>query len=496
MRRIDHACRRAIVGTVLALAAVGHFATMPAAQAADQKPNFIVINIDDLGYADIGPFGATKQKTPNLDRMAAEGRKLMSHYAAPVCSPSRAALMTGCYPKRVLPIPGVLFPAGAVGLNPEEKTVAEYLKDLGYATACFGKWHLGDQPEFMPTSQGFDTYYGIPFSNDMGPGSEGSKSNFGEKLPKPKAATPDESEGEVGLRGNAQPPLPLVENLKTVERVGPAEQATVTRRYTERAVKFIDDHKAKPFFIYLPHNAVHFPIYPDAPFRGRSQGGLRGDWIEEVDWSVGQVLDAVRKAGISERTLVIFTSDNGGPTNQQANNAPYRGGKGSTLEGGIRVCTIAWWPGKIAAGTATMEMTSMMDVLPTLVSLAGGKVSADRKLDGLDVSQVLTGPADARSPRQEFCYFRGPKLEAVRKGPWKLHLADGALYNVVDDPGEATNVVSAHPSEVEQLQAVAVAMAADLGDKNDSGPGVRKLGRVDNPQPWISHDGKFRELDP
>ncbi|MGC3972317.1 MAG: sulfatase [Pirellulales bacterium] len=464
--------------------------------AAPSKPNFIVINIDDLGYADIGPFGATKQKTPNLDRMAAEGRKLMSHYAAPVCSPSCAALMTGCYPKRVLPIPGVLFPVGAVGLNPEEKTVAEYLKELGYATACIGKWHLGDQPEFMPTNQGFDSYYGIPFSNDMGPAAEGSKSSFGEKLPKPKAATAQESEGEVGRRGNAQPPLPLVENLKAVERVGAAEQATITRRYTERAAKFVAEQKDKPFFLYLPHNAVHGPLYPAEAYRGRSQGGLRGDWIEEVDWSVGQVLDAVLNAGIAERTLVIFTSDNGGPLGQNASNAPYRGGKGTTLEGGMRTCTIAWWPGRIAPGTQTQEMTSMMDVLPTLVALAGGAVDKERKLDGLDVSPLLVGAADARSPRQEFCFFHGFKLDAVRQGPWKLHLGDGALYHVNDDPAEKQNVSSAHPDEVKRLEALAAAMAADLGAKNDLGPGVRKLGRVEKPKPWISVDGRFRDIEP
>jgi len=467
-----------------------------AGAAEGQRPNFIVINIDDLGYADIGPFGATKQKTPHLDRMAAEGRKLMSHYAAPVCSPSRAALMTGCYPKRVLPIPGVLFPAGAVGLSPDEQTIADHLQGLGYATACIGKWHLGDQPEFMPTNQGFDSYYGVPFSNDMGTAAEGSKSNFGQPLPKPKKVplVVRMATEETGLRGDAQPPLPLVENLRVVERVGAAEQATLTRRYTERAVQFIESHKAAPFFLYLPHNAVHGPLYPAETYRGRSQGGLRGDWIEEVDASVGQVLDAVRKAGIAERTLVIFTSDNGGPLGQQANNAPFRGGKASTLEGGMRVCTIAWWPGRVPAGTETQEMTSMMDVLPTLVSLAGGKLSGERKLDGLDVSQVLTGPADARSPRQLFHYYDGFKLAAVRQGPWKLHLATQELYNVVDDPGEKRNAATANPETVKELQAQADAMAADLGATNALGPGVRKLGRVEKPLPWISHDGKFREV--
>ncbi|MBL9092445.1 MAG: sulfatase [Planctomycetaceae bacterium] len=468
----------------------------PCSAAAAGKPNFIVINIDDLGYADIGPYGATTQKTPHLDRMAKEGRKLKCHYAAPVCSPSRAALMTGCYPKRVLPIPGVLFPAGAVGLNPAEKTVAEYLKDLGYATACVGKWHLGDQPEFLPTNQGFDSYYGIPFSNDMGPGVEGSKSNFGEALPKNrKQPTENPDEDEVGLRGNAQPPLPLLDDLTVAERVGPEQQAEFTKKYTERAVKFIADHKQGPFFLYLPHNAVHFPLYPSAEFRGRStkENQLLGDWIEEVDWSVGQVLDAVRAAGIAENTLVIFTSDNGGPLNQKANNAPLRGGKSQTLEGGMRVCTLAWWPGRVPAGTETDEITGMMDVLPTFVALAGGTVDAGRKLDGRDVSDVLLAAGDAKSPHDVFHYFRGPKLEAVRSGDWKLHLQHGELYNLKTDIGEKTDVASANPEVVAKLKALAVAMESDLGTK-DYGPGVRELGRVKNPQPWISNDGKFREV--
>jgi arylsulfatase A len=464
-----------------------------ASAAAPAKPNFIVINIDDLGYADISPFGG-KIPTPQLDRMAREGRKLTSHYAAPVCSPSRAALMTGCYPKRVLPIPGVLFPGGAVGLNPEEVTIAEVLKGQGYATACFGKWHLGDQPEFLPTRQGFDTYFGIPYSNDMGPRSEGAKSNLGEGLPKPnpKGAANQETD-ETGIRG-AQPPMPLLENEKVVARVGPEEQRLFTGKYTERATKFIREHRDGPFFIYLPHNAVHFPHYPSPEFTGKSGKSLQADWVLEVDASVGKILDTLRELKLDERTLVIFTSDNGGPLQQGSDNGPLRGGKGSTLEGGMRVCTLAWWPGQVPAGTATADITAMIDVLPTLAALAGANLSeippAGRKLDGRDVRGSLLGIPSAES-RDVFHYFRGPRLEAVRRGPWKLHLESGELYNLADDIGEAKNVAGEHADVVAQLRGVADAMDKDLGVKQP-GPGVRPLGRVENPLPLIGMDGKVR----
>lgn len=472
------------------------------------KPNFIVVNVDDLGYADIGPYGSSN-RTPHLDRLAREGRKLTSHYAAPVCSPSRASLMTGCYPKRVLPISGVLFPAGAVGLNPAEITVAEVLKDAGYATACIGKWHLGDQPEFLPTRQGFDYYFGIPYSNDMGPAFDGSKSNPDKPLPTREevaakaAKAKQQASSETGLTGAAQPPLPLLENEKVIERVRGAEQFTLTKRYTEKAVAFIRQHKDAPFFLYLPHTAVHFPHYPAKEFMGRSPNGLVGDWAEEVDWSVGQVLDAVRDLQLAERTLVIFTSDNGGPLQQGAKNTPLRGGKASTWEGGVRVCTIAWWPGKIPAGTSTDAMTSMMDILPTLAALADGKAPPDRKLDGVDLWPVLAGTAGEKPPRDEFYYYRGLELEAVRSGPWKLHLAVAdqpnnkkaatrpMLCNLAEDIGEQTNLADKHPEIVAKLQSLAAAMNNDLGQRG-IGPGCRPLGRVANAQPLIDDAGNVR----
>lgn len=494
--------RKLILRSVFSLA-VG-LACLQSPWASAQQPNIILINIDDLGYADIGPFGSTN-KTPNLDRMAKEGRRLTSHYAAPVCSPSRAALMTGSYAKRALPITHVLFPVSEVGLNPNEVTVAELLKGAGYSTACIGKWHLGDQAGFLPTDQGFDTYYGIPYSNDMGPGADGSKSSLGEKLPQTTPARIAEGKkqtDELGVRGFAQPPLPLMENNKVVGRVNAKEQSEVTRLYTERAIKFIQANKAKPFFLYLPHTAVHFPHYPSEEFKGKSPNGLYGDWVEEIDWSVGQVLNTLRDLNLQSNTLVIFTSDNGGPVNQGAHNGPLRGAKGSTFEGGVRTCTMAWWPGKIPAGTSTDAMTSMMDMLPTFAKLGGAQLPTDRKLDGVDIGSVLMGDPQVR-PRDTFFYFRGLTLEAVRSGPWKLHLAlaDNSgdkkgmprpqLFHVDNDIGEKKDVSAEQPEVVARLQLLVQSMKDDLALEG-VGPGCRPLGRFSNPEPLIDTDGIVR----
>lgn len=499
------------------LAAV--FTASSAAVAADaDTPNFIIINIDDMGYADIGPFGSTLNRTPNLDRMAKEGRLLTSHYAAPVCSPSRSSLMTGCYPKRVLPISHVLFPAASVGLNPEEVTIAEVLKSKGYATACVGKWHLGDQPEFLPTSQGFDSYFGIPYSNDMGTPEEGSKSDLGAPLPK---RNPEQAKKQVaaiddptGLKGMNQPPLPLLRDNKLLEGVNAAHHQTLTARYTEEAVKFLHDKKDKRFFLYLPHSAIHFPLYPGKEFHTKSANGLVGDWIEEVDWSVGRVLDTLRELKLDSNTLVIFTSDNGGTP--RSVNKPLRGFKGSTWEGGMRVPTIAWWPGRIPAGTKTAEITAMMDFLPTFAALAGAELP-QRRIDGGNIWALLNGSENAKSPHEVFYYFKGLKLEAVRKGPWKLHLAvteqaengkaskkgakqagekqTGAqsgpsqhLYNLDEDIAESSNEKEANPQVVAELLALAEAMDADLGTEK-IGPGCRALGRVEKAEPIINQDG-------
>ncbi len=442
---------------------------------AAEKPNLIIINIDDLGYADIGPFGSTLNRTPQLDRMASEGCKLTSFYSAPVCSPSRSALMTGCYPKRVLSIPHVLFPIGKNGLSPNEITIAELLKEQGYATACVGKWHLGDQPEFLPTRQGFDYYYGLPYSNDMGPAEDGVKSDLGKPLPKGK--------------GKGQPPLPLMRMETVIKRVMPDDQCALVENYTKEAKTFITDHKDKPFFLYMPHSAVHFPIYPGKAFQDKSKNGYYGDWVEEVDWSVGQVLETVRSLGLDKNTFVIFTSDNGGT--KRGFNTPLRGHKGSTLEGGMRSCTIAWMPGKIPAGTSSDIITGMIDVMPTMVTLAGGTAPTDRVIDGKNIWPHLIGTEGVAIPRDTFYYFRGLNLEAIRHGDWKLHLAKNELYNLKSDIGEMTNVAADHADVVASIQALVAPMEADLGTK-EIGPGVRPLGTVDDPKPLIDHDGKIR----
>jgi arylsulfatase A len=454
--------------------------------ADEEKPNLIIINIDDLGYADIGPFGSKTNPTPHLDRMAAEGRKLTGFYAAPVCSPSRASLMTGCYPKRALPIPHVLFPASPAGLHPDEVTIAELLGESGYATACIGKWHLGDQPEFLPTRQGFDYYYGIPYSNDMGPAEDGAKSNPGRPRPNPANREPNHT--PVGITGAGQPPLPLLENEQVIARVREKDQFAVTRQYTEKAVEFIRNKKDVPFFLYLPHTAVHFPLYPHEDFQGKSKKGLIGDWAVEVDWSVGRILDTVRDEKLAEKTFVLFTSDNGGALNHGSDNSPLRGSKGQTYEGGIRVCTIAWWPGKIPAGTSTDAITTMMDILPTLAKLGGAKVPTDRTIDGVDIWPALVGEA---RPREAFHYFRGANLQAVRQGPWKLHLRQGELYHLERDVAESSDVAKDHPEIVARLRRLAAEMNDDLGT-DAFGPGCRPLGRVENPLPLIDHEGNVR----
>lgn len=470
--------RCAIAGLVFTSAWLGVLSYTHAADAS--KPNFIVILVDDMGYGDIGPFGSKLNRTPNLDRMAAEGMKLTSFYGAPVCTPSRAQMMTGCYAKRVS-LPVVIFPACPIGLNTNEYTVAKLLKQQGYATMAIGKWHLGDQPEFLPTRHGFDQYYGLPYSNDMG------------------------GKGKRGADGNIRPPLPLLQNEKVVE--APVNQDTLTARYTGEAVKFITANRDRPFFLYFPHTAVHVPLHPGKNFKGKSANGTYGDWVEEVDWSVGQVLDTVRNLKLGDHTFIFFTSDNGPWLTQGKNGGtagPLRGGKGSTWEGGMREPTIAWWPGKITPGTVSDAAMSDIDMLPTLVNLAGGTVPTDRKLDGKDMWPVLSGRTQ-ESPHDVLYYFNGNRLEAVRSGPWKLAIAPQALhksdvndevvphhgprlYNLDADIGEMADVAAQHPDVVARLQKFVKEMNADLGVRG-VGPGVRAPGQVANPQPLLKRIG-------
>jgi arylsulfatase A-like enzyme len=437
------------------------------------RPNFVVILIDDMGYGDIGPYGSKLNRTPCLDHMAAEGMRLTSFYAAPVCTPSRAQMMTGCYAKRVS-LPNVLGPISKIGISSSERTVAELLKQQGYATMCVGKWHLGDQPAFLPTLHGFDHYVGLPYSNDM---------------------------GGTGKPGDLRPPVPLIHDQRVVE--APVQQDKLVQRYTEEAVKFITANKDRPFFLYLPHTAVHVPIHPGKAFQGKSHNGRYGDWVEEVDWSTGKVLDTLRALKLDAKTLVLFTSDNG-PWRSQGKEAgvagPLRGGKASTWEGGVREPTIALWPGHIAPGTSCDAMMSEIDVLPTLVKLAGGEVPTDRVIDGRDVWPLLSGQT-RQSPHEALFYFKSNRLEAVRCGPWKLaiveQIEDGIdkakpatkpftpkLFNLDSDIGETTDVADQHPDVVKRLQDQIRRMDQDLGITG-LGPGVRAGGVVKQPQPLL-----------
>jgi arylsulfatase A len=433
------------------------------------KPNVVIIFIDDMGYADIGPFGATKQKTPNLDRMAKEGMKLTSFYAAPVCSVSRAQLLTGCYGPRIS-VPGVYFPGEAAGLNPAEITIAERLKEQGYATQCVGKWHVGDQAEFLPTKQGFDHYFGIPYSNDM----LKKSTETGEKV------------------------VPLMRDDKVAELLSDEQQSKIVERYTDEVLGFIRTNKDKPFFVYFPHNAVHTPIWPGKAFRGKSSNGRFGDWVEEVDWSVGRVLDTLRELKIDENTLVIFTSDNGPWLIKGADGGsalPLRGGKGSTWEGGVRVPTIARWPGKIAPASVSNAVSGTIDLLPTCVAIAGGTLPADPIIDGRDLSPVLFGKS-GESPREAHYYFEGFGLHAVRQGPWKLAVVPQRetmgkepapdakvtprLYNLDAEIGEKTNLADKHPEIVAKLTALIDAKNAEIGGQAPTAR--RPAGKVQNPK--------------
>ena len=454
MRRRDLMKVAATGAVAMALPEMSNSSAQAAGAAAQQLPNFIVILVDDMGYGDIGPFGSKSNRTPNLDRLASEGMRLTSFYAAPVCTPSRAQLMTGSYAKRVS-LSDVIFPSCPTGLSDGEHTVPELLRRTGYATMAIGKWHLGDQPEFLPTRHGFDHYLGLPYSNDMGP--ESSRAN---------------------------PPLPLLRDLAVIE--APVDQDKLTALYTEEAVRFITASKDRPFFLYLAHTAVHVPLHPGRDFAGKSANGRYGDWVEEVDWSVGRVLHVLKELKLDRNTLVFFTSDNG-PWLAQGKNSgvagPLRGGKGSTWEGGMREPTVAWWPGRIAAGSVCDTPVSEMDVLPTLVGLAGGTVPLDNKIDGKDIWPLLAGRTKD-SPHDALFYFNGSRLEAVRAGAWKLRIEGMHLYNLDRDIGEKTNVAEQNPEVVARLRTFVDHMDADLG-LQASGPGVRKPGRVKTPKPLL-----------
>ena len=435
----------------------------------DDKPNIIIINCDDLGYGDLGCYGSTRNNTPHLDQLAAEGKRFTDFYvASPLCSPSRGALMTGCYPPRISfgEFNGevVLFPGDPIGLNPSETTIASQLKKAGYCTKIVGKWHCGDQPEFLPTKHGFDEYFGIPYSNDM------------------------------GRQSNRQdnPPLPLLRD-ETVIQEQP-DQRGITERYTDEALQFINRNKDQPFFLYLAHMYVHVPLFVPKQFLEKSNNGAYGGAVECIDWSTGVIMDRLKELGLDENTLVIFTSDNGSRARDEGgSNQPCRGTKATTWEGGQRVACIMRWPKRIQAGTTSDAISTAMDFFPTISNLLGVEISNDRIIDGVDLQEVMF-EENPEQPRDSFCYFLMNSLEAIRVGDWKLHFRKNhepfeALYNLREDPGEENNCYDDHCEIVAELSKKADEIRADIGDEGTGvvGQNVREPGRVENGKPLTNY---------
>jgi arylsulfatase A-like enzyme len=460
-------CRILVSFVASVLLAPVLFAAAPA-----ERPNVIVILADDLGYGDLGCYGSPNIETPNLDRMAAEGMRFTSFYAAPVCAPSRAQLMTGCYPTRV----GLArnpFPSSEFGLHPNETTIAELLRGAGYATMCIGKWHLGDAPELLPTRQGFDAYFGVPFSNDMW--------RFHPKMPPRENEEPlmkqmRERAAYTGfhLSGSYYPPgmlendLPLMRDENVIEKN--PDQTQFTTRYTEAALEFIERQRDKPFFLYLAQHMPHVPLFVSDKFAGKSPRGLYGDVVMELDWSVGQILEKLKRLSLDERTLVIFMSDNGpwlhyGIDGGSAGS--LRDGKTTSWEGGVRVPAIARWPGRIPAGRRSDAIAGNLDLLPTLAGLSGAKVSTERIIDGRDLWPLLSGKTE-ESPHQYFHYLGGSpekqiNYRGIRDAKWKLVLAvdnEGKvepreLYDLDSDPGERFDRLKQHPDIAQRLASAA-----------------------------------------
>jgi len=468
--------RRHFLGRTLLLGlGCEHVPTPVSSAVSDSGPNFIVILCDNLGYGDIGCFGSQLHRTPNIDRMAAEGMRFADFYATSgVCTPSRASLMTGCYPRRVnmhVADDGgaVLRPVSKKGLNPEEVTIAELLKARGYATACIGKWHLGDQLPFLPRRQGFDYYIGIPYSDDM-----------------------------TQRPGREWPPLPLMENEEVIE--APADRNLLTRRYTAKAIEFITANKNRPFFVYLPHAMPGSTrsAFASGRFRGKSANGPWGDSVEELDFSTGEILSTLKELGLDERTLVVWVSDNGAPRRNppQGLNLPLAGWGYTTTEGGQRVPCIMRWPGRIPAARTCGELCTMMDLLPTFARLAGAEVPTDRIIDGHDILPLMTGVVGAHSPYEAFYYYYMAQLQAVRSGKWKLYLplqakwqnfsgrttaSAAELYDLEADLRETRNLAKANPEVVARMLALAEKAREDIGDLDRQGKNQRPAGFVADP---------------
>lgn len=443
---------------------------------AGPRPNVVLIFIDDLGFGDVEFNGGSKARTPHLNRMAEEGRRFHDFYVGcAVCSGSRTALMTGCHYQR-LSMAAVLFPNSKQGLHPEEVTLADMLKEAGYATACVGKWHLGHLPPCLPTDQGFQSYYGIPYSNDMW---IDPANTLSEELVVREGLTRE----EVRAGHKKKNWVPLMRNTEVIEY--PADQSTLTKRYTEESIRFIESHREKPFFLYLPHTMVHLPLAVSEKFNDPNKQ-LIHNAIEEVDWSVGQILDCLKRNGLAEKTLVIFTSDNGAAV---GTSAPLRAKKGSVYDGGIREPTLMWWPGTIPAGTVCTEVAASIDLMPTLVKLCDGTLP-QRKIDGKDITPLLMGTPDAASPHDTYVLMHGPGT--VRSGKWKFYpwkegkggRRDAAkdkpsdlavqLYDTVADIGETRNLAAEHPEVVKRLQAAYDAHVAEIkANRRPTAPLIR-----------------------
>jgi arylsulfatase A len=460
---------------------------LPATASAADRPNVIVIFIDDMGYGDVGFNGATGPRTPNLDRMAAEGMKFTDFYVGcAVCSGSRTSLLTGAHYQR-LSMNAVLFPNSNAGLHPDEVTIADTLGGVGYATACVGKWHLGHLPPCLPTMQGFQSYYGIPYSNDMW-------IDPANKLAKNILLREGLTLAEVEAGHRQRNWVPLMRGDEVIEY--PADQTTLTKRYTEESIRFIQANKEGPFFLYLPHTMVHKPLAVSKAFEGRTEK-LIWDAIEEVDWSVGEILKAVSAAGIDDNTLVIFTSDNGAAV---GSSLPLRARKGSVYDGGIREPTLMRWPGKIPPGSVCSEVTASIDIHPTLAKLAGAELP-QRKIDGYDIVDLMFGKKDATSPHEAYCLMHGPGT--VRSGKWKFYpwqegkgrqrnAATGRppstdptqLYDTVADIGETTNVAAKHPDIVKRLQAAYDTHVAEIkANRRPTAPLIRPSGSKTSQRP-------------
>jgi arylsulfatase A len=435
------------------------------------QPNIILINCDDLGYGDLGCYGSTVNKTPALDKMAKEGMRFTDFYmASPVCSPSRGAMLTGCYPSRIgfgsFDGRWVLFPGQGLGLNPEEITIARLLKEQNYATKIVGKWHCGDQKEFLPTRHGFDSYYGIPYSNDMGRQREDDK----------------------------YPPLPLLRDEDVIQ--AQPDQTSITERYVEESVRFIRDNKEKPFFLYFAHMHVHLPHYPPQRFMPDSKNGVYGAAVACIDWATDVLLHELKDLGLDDNTLVIFTSDNGSRARDEGgSNAPLRATKGTTWEGGQRVPCIMRWPGKIPAGQTSNALTLSMDFYPTFAQIGGTSIPTDRIIDGNDIRPLMFGDPDAKSQHDAFFYYKRNTIEAIRSGPWKLHIRKddeeiNELYNLESDIGETNNVYDQHPDIIQSLMTKIDTCRQDIGDEavGIKGQNIRPVGRVENPDTLTHYD--------